>query len=107
MPFREGGMRDHAKPWLLALSVIALINSAGRAQAQPVEDFYRGKQVRIIVSFDVGNDYDQWARLLARHLGRHVPGNPTFVVQNMPAAAASRPPTSSTTPPQETAASSA
>jgi tripartite-type tricarboxylate transporter receptor subunit TctC len=86
MPFREGGMRDHAKPWLLALSVIALINSAGRAQAQPVEDFYRGKQVRIIVSFDVGNDYDQWARLLARHLGRHVPGNPTFVVQNMPAA---------------------
>ena len=61
-------------------------HAAGRAQAQSVEDFYRGKQIRLIVSFDVGNDYDQWARLLARHLGRHLPGNPTFVVQNMPAA---------------------
>jgi CO/xanthine dehydrogenase Mo-binding subunit len=79
-------MRDQAKRWLLALAAAALMTGAERAQAQSVEDFYRGKQVRIIVSFDVGNDYDQWARLLARHLGRHVPGNPTFVVQNMPGA---------------------
>jgi tripartite-type tricarboxylate transporter receptor subunit TctC len=56
------------------------------APAQSVEEFYRGKQIRLIVSFDAGNDYDQWARLLGRHLGRHLPGNPAFVVQNMPAA---------------------
>jgi tripartite-type tricarboxylate transporter receptor subunit TctC len=56
------------------------------ATAQDVESFYRGKQVRIIVGFSSGGGYDQYARLLARHLGKHIPGSPTIIVQNMPGA---------------------
>ena len=79
-------MRDRVMRCLLALAAAIPFCCGDAVKAQPVEDFYRGKQIRLIVSFDVGNDYDQWARLLGRHLGKHLPGNPTFVVQNMPAA---------------------
>jgi tripartite-type tricarboxylate transporter receptor subunit TctC len=47
------------------------------------DDFYRGKTINIIVGFGPGGGYDLYARLLARHLGKHVPGNPSVVVQNM------------------------
>jgi len=57
------------------------------AQAQSAAEFYRGKQVRLIVGNAVGADYDLGARLLARHMVHHLPGNPTIVVQNMPGAA--------------------
>jgi tripartite-type tricarboxylate transporter receptor subunit TctC len=57
------------------------------ARAQDVANFYRGKTVRIIVGFSSGGGYDQYGRLLARYMGRHIPGNPTIVVQNMPGAA--------------------
>jgi tripartite-type tricarboxylate transporter receptor subunit TctC len=60
---------------------------AASARAEAVEEFYRGKQVRLIVGNAVGADYDLGARLLARHLVRHLPGNPAIVVQNMPGAA--------------------
>src|SRR5262245_28036786 len=50
-------------------------------------DFYRGKQIRLISGHPVGGDYDIGARFLARHLARHIPGQPAIVVQNMPAAA--------------------
>ena len=50
------------------------------------EDFYAGKQINFIVGAGVGGGYDHQARLVARHLGRHVPGNPGIIVQNMPAA---------------------
>jgi tripartite-type tricarboxylate transporter receptor subunit TctC len=60
---------------------------AAEAVAQPsAESFFRGKQVRIVVASGTGGGFDTFARLLARHLGRFVPGNPTFVVQNMPGA---------------------
>jgi tripartite-type tricarboxylate transporter receptor subunit TctC len=68
----------------------ALLGSAlcvGSAQAESVEEFYRGKQIRLIVGNAVGADYDLGARLLARHLVRHLPGSPAIVVQNMPGAA--------------------
>src|SRR3954467_11562661 len=52
--------------------------------ADPVEDFYRGKQVRFIISSATGGDYDQWSRIIVRYLGKHMPGNPTFIPQNMP-----------------------
>ena len=45
--------------------------------------FFEGKTARILVGFSPGGSYDLWARLIARHLGKHIPGNPTFVVQNM------------------------
>jgi tripartite-type tricarboxylate transporter receptor subunit TctC len=50
------------------------------------EDFYKGKQLQLVVGSDPGAGYDTTARLLARHLSQHIPGNPTVVVQNMPGA---------------------
>jgi tripartite-type tricarboxylate transporter receptor subunit TctC len=63
----------------------ALALSASPVGAQTVADFYRGKQIRVIVGSSPG-DYDTWARVIVRHLRQHVPGNPTFVVENMPGA---------------------
>src|SRR5258705_3169161 len=57
------------------------------AAAQDVATFYKGKTVRIVVGFTPGGGYDIYARALARHYGRHIPGNPIVVVQNMPGAA--------------------
>jgi tripartite-type tricarboxylate transporter receptor subunit TctC len=70
----------------LALSALALIASVPGAQAQSADAFYRGKQIRFIVGTASGQDYDSWARLLGRHMTRFIPGNPTFVVENMPGA---------------------
>jgi tripartite-type tricarboxylate transporter receptor subunit TctC len=57
------------------------------AQAQdPVADFYKGKQIRIITGSGPGTGYDLYARYLARHLGKYIPGNPSVIVQNMPGA---------------------
>jgi tripartite-type tricarboxylate transporter receptor subunit TctC len=59
--------------------------SASPATAQ--EGFYRGKTVTIVVGYSAGGGYDQYARLVARHVGRHIPGQPNVIVQNMPGAA--------------------
>jgi tripartite-type tricarboxylate transporter receptor subunit TctC len=56
------------------------------APADPVRDFYAGKQITVIVGAGSGGGYDLQARLMARHLGKHVPGHPTFIVQIMPGA---------------------
>ena len=72
--------------WRTLVTAATLLPLMQQARAETPEDFYRGKQVRVIVSFDAGTDYDQWARLIARHLGRHLDGHPSFVVQNMGAA---------------------
>ena len=53
------------------------------AQAAP---FYQGKQVKVVVGFTTGGFYDRWARLLSRYMPKYIPGNPTFIVQNMPGA---------------------
>jgi tripartite-type tricarboxylate transporter receptor subunit TctC len=67
--------------------VLGLFALGGPAAAQDtVADFYRGKQIRIIVGSDAGSGYDVYARLLARHMGEHIPGNPSIIVQNMPGA---------------------
>jgi tripartite-type tricarboxylate transporter receptor subunit TctC len=54
-------------------------------RADPIADFYRGKEVRLIVSASVGGGYDVYARAVAKYLGEHLPGNPTIIPQNMPA----------------------
>lgn len=65
--------------------VLAVVLSASIAtQAQSVEEFYRGKQISFIISSAAGGDYDLWSRTLARHMGNHIPGKPSFVPQNMP-----------------------
>jgi tripartite-type tricarboxylate transporter receptor subunit TctC len=57
------------------------------ASAQSIEPFYKGKRLTMLVGSAVGGGYDAYARFVGRHLGRFIPGNPTFVVQNMPGAA--------------------
>jgi tripartite-type tricarboxylate transporter receptor subunit TctC len=57
---------------------------AGPATAQTAEAFYKGQTIRIIVGSPPGGSYDLYARALARHFGRHIPGQPSVVVQNMP-----------------------
>jgi tripartite-type tricarboxylate transporter receptor subunit TctC len=52
-------------------------------QADPVADFYRGKTVNMMIGVGVGGEYDIQARLVARHIGKHIPGNPNVVPQNM------------------------
>lgn len=69
----------------MALILFVLMAWTPRIQAQ--ESFYQGKTIRIVVGFTPGGFYDRWARLLARHIGKYVPGNPDFIVQNMPGAA--------------------
>ncbi|HEY3166031.1 MAG TPA: hypothetical protein VGK57_02315, partial [Candidatus Binatia bacterium] len=55
-----------------------------RAFAQA--SFYQGKTIRVIVGYQPGDNHDQWARTYARFMGKYIPGNPRFVVQNMPGA---------------------
>jgi tripartite-type tricarboxylate transporter receptor subunit TctC len=64
----------------------AAMLAATPAKPQSAADFFRGQQVKIVVASGPAGGFDTFARLLARHLGRYVPGNPTFVVQNMPGA---------------------
>src|SRR5215813_14178531 len=58
-----------------------------QAASQPSPDFYKNKQIRLIIGYPVGNDYDLAGRFLARYLAKHIPGAPTIIVQNMPSAA--------------------
>ena len=55
-------------------------------QADAISDFYNGREVRLLIGYSAGGGYDTYARVLARHLGKHIPGNPTVVPQNMPGA---------------------
>jgi tripartite-type tricarboxylate transporter receptor subunit TctC len=64
-----------------------LLAAATSAAAQSPEAFYRGKTVNLLSGNQPGGAYDAYARLLARHIGRHIPGEPLVVVQNMPGAA--------------------
>ena len=70
--------------FLSALAMLALA-ATPPAHAQSVADFYKGKIIRVIVGSSPG-DYDSWARLIVRYLPKHIPGNPGFVVENMPGA---------------------
>jgi tripartite-type tricarboxylate transporter receptor subunit TctC len=72
---------------LKCAGVIAATAASSAVSAQTLAEFYRGKTVRVIVGFSSGGGYDQYARLLVRHMGRHTPGAPTYIVQNMPGAA--------------------
>jgi tripartite-type tricarboxylate transporter receptor subunit TctC len=56
------------------------------ASAQSVADFYKGRQINFIIGGGAGGGYDVYFRALARHMGKHIPGNPTFVPRNLPAA---------------------
>jgi tripartite-type tricarboxylate transporter receptor subunit TctC len=74
----------------LLLSLLALAVSAGAARADAIEDFYHGRQLRFIIGSNNGGGYDSYGRLLAAHLGRHIPGHPTIVAENMPGASGTK-----------------
>src|SRR5215831_16285336 len=71
-----------------AALLAALMTSA--AQGGEVEDFYKGKTVSLIIGYSVGGGYDLYGRLVARHIAKHIPGNPTIVPQNMTGAGSMR-----------------
>jgi tripartite-type tricarboxylate transporter receptor subunit TctC len=71
--------------WFISAAVLlSAIFAVHDARADAVADFYRGRTVDILVGYSVGGGYDTYARVLARHIGKHIPGNPTIVVKNMP-----------------------
>lgn len=67
-------------------AVLSFLGASAGAQAQSVADFYKGKQISVIIYSAAGSAYDVYARLLARHMGRHIPGNPGFLPKQMPGA---------------------
>jgi tripartite-type tricarboxylate transporter receptor subunit TctC len=71
-----------------ALCLAAPPSSAAPFDEAAVASFYKDKRVRIIVGYGPGGGYDTWGRLLSRHMGRHIPGNPTLIVENRPGAGA-------------------
>src|SRR5262245_51499079 len=75
-----GAMRSSPTPAMLAALLFA-------TPAGAQDTFYKAKTITLVVGYSAGGGYDQYARLVARHLGRHIPGNPNVIVQNMPGAA--------------------
>lgn len=74
-----------ACPILTLLFALSLMVAApGAARADAVADFYKGKSISLLIGFGVGGGYDTYSRLLARHYGRHIAGNPGIVPKNMP-----------------------
>jgi tripartite-type tricarboxylate transporter receptor subunit TctC len=73
-------------PLLIVPAIVLGLSSADVAGADDVASFYGGKNLSLLAGFNVGGGADLYARLIARHLGRHVPGGPTVLVRNMPGA---------------------
>jgi tripartite-type tricarboxylate transporter receptor subunit TctC len=71
-------------------AMIAAVTFAPSASAKSVEEFYKGKTVQIVVGFGAGASYDTYARILAEHIVRHIPGNPRAIVVNMEGAGSLR-----------------
>jgi tripartite-type tricarboxylate transporter receptor subunit TctC len=76
----------HLPTAALVSTLACLVLSDLPASAQSAEEFYKGKTINVVIGFSVGGGYDLYARHLARHIGKHIPGNPTVVPQNMPGA---------------------
>src|SRR2546421_4358910 len=80
--------RTGARSCAMAVALTALVVFTPPASAQPdaVAAFYRGRTVQAVVGYTPGSGFELYLRILGRHLGRHVPGNPSIVVQHMPGA---------------------
>jgi tripartite-type tricarboxylate transporter receptor subunit TctC len=72
--------------WRAVVTSLAAPVLAVASAAAADSDFYAGKSIQLLVGFSAGGGYDIYARTLARHLGRHIPGNPKLIPQNMPGA---------------------
>jgi tripartite-type tricarboxylate transporter receptor subunit TctC len=82
-------MMMFARTTILAVTACLTV-CAQPATAQTVADFYKGKTIQVVVGFGVGGGYDLYARVLGRYLGKHLPGHPNVVVQNMEGAGSVR-----------------
>ena len=71
---------------LCKLSIIIAVALAWIAPGAAQDSFYKGKTVRLIVGATAGGGYDTYSRTIARHIGKHIAGNPTFLIENMPGA---------------------
>ena len=78
------GSHQH-KTVLAAIAVVAT-SMPSAAGAAGVDEFYKGRTISLIIGYSVGSGYDIYARLLARFIGKHIPGNPSIIAQNMPGA---------------------
>jgi tripartite-type tricarboxylate transporter receptor subunit TctC len=67
-------------------AAVGLLSAEQAIAADAIADFYKGKTVTISVGYTPGGGYDVYTRAVARHIGKHIPGNPNIVVQNMPGA---------------------
>src|SRR6476620_8027415 len=72
------------------LAAVFLVVAASSGRAQSVADFYKGKTIDLMIGYSVGGAYDLYARQLARHIGKHIPGNPTVLPKNMDGAGSLR-----------------
>lgn len=77
-------MRESSKPIVFAAVIAAMAIPSPSVAQQSVEQFYKGRQIKMIIRSSPGGGYDTYARLLGQHMGRHIPGNPTFIPINMP-----------------------
>src|SRR5882757_7074426 len=75
---------------MLALTTVVTCAIASAAQAQTPAEFFKGKQVSLYIGFSPGGTYDLYGRLVARHIGKHIPGNPFVVPKNMEGAGSIR-----------------
>ena len=80
MPATSAGMTS------LLAGLIFVLTGVDSAHTQGVADFYKGKNIAVAIAFSPGGGYDLYARTLARHMGKYIPGNPVLVPQNMPGA---------------------
>ena len=79
----QGDLDRRRANWPICLA-LAILTAAPAAAAET--DFYAGKTIQVLIGFSAGGGYDIYGRTLARHMGRHIPGNPRLIPQNMPGA---------------------
>ena len=83
----KSGPADQKRPrrpkWVVVVAIIFTFAMCG-AVAHAQTPFYQGKTITIVVGYLAGDGYDIWARLLAAHMGKHIPGRPNFTVFNQP-----------------------
>ncbi len=79
-------MQGFRRASFAAAAVAALFGAASQAAAQTPEEFYKGKSIDLVIGYPPGGSNDTWGRILARHLGRHIPGKPNIVPKNVPGA---------------------
>jgi tripartite-type tricarboxylate transporter receptor subunit TctC len=84
--FKSSKVRAFKVLGLVFVLSLELLNPLNLERASAQTPFYQGKTIRVVIATTTGGGYDLWARLIARHIGKHLPGHPTIIAQNMPGA---------------------